>query len=150
MQHEVSIEIDRPIDEVFQIATQHMADWSIVVVEDEVIEETADGVGTTFHLVTEDKGKRMEFGGVVTKHDPPRKSAVRMSNSILVIDTEFTFTENEGRTRVTQLADVRGKGFFKFMMFLFGWLTRKSSCDASQNELESLKRYCEGGAQNVV
>ena len=92
----------------------------------------------------------MEFGGIVTKHDPPFKSAVRMSNNILVIDTEFTFTENEGRTLVTQLADVHGNGIFKLMMLLFGWLTRKSSCEASQKELESLRRYCERGVQSLV
>ena len=39
MRNEVSIEIDRPIDEVFQLTNDHVAEWSIIVVEDEIIDK---------------------------------------------------------------------------------------------------------------
>ena len=58
MRNEASIEIDRPIDEVFRLTIEHVAEWSIKV-------------------------------------------------------------------------------------FLFGWLMNKSHCDATDKELNSLKRFCE-------
>ena len=143
MRNEVSIEIDRPIDEVFQLTVNHVAEWSIIVVEDDVIDERPEGVGTTFRTVTEDHGKRMEFQGIVTRHDPPHAHAVQLTGNIFDIETEYGFEDLSGRTRVTQTADVTGKGFFKLFMFLFGWMMNASHCEASKQELESLKRFCE-------
>lgn len=143
MRNTVSIDINRPIDEVFRLTTNHVEEWSIVVVEDEVIAEKPEGVGTTFRTVTEDRGKRMEFEGVITRFDPPRASAIRLINKILVIETEFSFEDLGTATRVTQTATVSGRGFTWLLMIIFGWLMNKSNCDASRNELESLKRFCE-------
>ena len=143
MRNEVSVEIDRPIDEVFRLTNDHVAEWSIIVVEDEVLEEKPEGVGTTFRTVTEDHGRRMEFQGVVTRHDPPHAQAIRLTGEMFDIETEYAFEDLSGRTRVTQRADVTGKGFFKFNMFITGWLMNKSHCKATENELNSLKRFCE-------
>lgn len=143
MQSTGSIEIDRSIDEVFRLTTEHVAEWSIIVVEDELIEEKPEGVGTTFRTVTEDHGKRMEFQGVVTRHDPPRAQAIQLTGQMFDIETEYAFEDLSGRTRVTQRANVTGKGFFKLVMLLTGWLMNKSHCKATENELDSLKRFCE-------
>ncbi len=143
MHNEASIEIDRPIDEVFRLTNEHVAEWSIIVIEDEVLSRTPEGVGTTFRTVTEDQGKRMEFQGVITQHDPPHVNAIRLTGTMFDIETKFTFEEHSGRTRVTQTASVTGKGFFKFFMFVFGWMMNRSHCEASKNELDSLKRFCE-------
>jgi hypothetical protein len=79
MQNTASIEIDRSIEEVFDFTLNHVSEWSTIVVEDEVIDLIADGgVGTTFRVVTEERGKRMEFDGLVTRHDPPHQSTVQM------------------------------------------------------------------------
>ena len=145
MENAASIVIDRPIDRVFQMTADRVADWSHIVVEDEVIDEQPDGVGTTFRTVTEERGKRMEFQGVVTGYDPPRLHRVEMTGDSFDIDSEFVFEELDGgrQTRVSQRASVAGKGFFKIFLFLFGWMMKKSHCDASQKELESLKAFCE-------
>ena len=45
---------------------------------------------------------------------------------------------------MTQQCDVKGKGFFKLFLGLFSWLMKKSSCNATNNELDSLKKFCEG------
>ena len=50
MKHEVSIEIDRPIGEVFDYTNHNVAESSITVVEDEVIEDREGGVGSTFRF----------------------------------------------------------------------------------------------------
>ena len=74
MKNEASVEISAPIEDVFDYTTTKVAEWSSIVVEDEVIEEVAGGVGTRFRCVTEEHGKRMEFEGLVTVNDRPQGS----------------------------------------------------------------------------
>jgi len=151
MRNEVSVEIDRPIEEVFRLTNEHIAEWSIVVVEDEVLDKKTDGgVGTTFRTVTENRGKRMEFMGVVTRHEPPHACAVHMTSDMLDIETEFTFQDLSGRTRVTQNASVTGRGYYKLFMFLFGWIMNKSNCESSVNELNNLKKFCESYSDPAI
>ena len=146
MKQQASVEIDRPIDEVFEYTNNHVAEWSITVVEDEVIEEKPEGVGTTFRCVTEDHGKKMEFQGIVTRHEPPNASAIHLTGQHFDIEAEYLFEDLGGRTRVTQRSAVSPKGFFTVLFFLFGWMMKKSACKAQENELNSLKRLLEEGA----
>lgn len=143
MKTEQSVEIDRAIADVFEKATKDVAAWSITVVEDELIEEKPDGVGTTFRIVTEEKGRRMDFEGVVTRHEPPTMSAVHLHGQHFDLDVEYQLEDLSGRTRLTQISEVNGKGFAKVMFFLFGWMMNKSGCKAAESELNSLKKYCE-------
>lgn len=145
MQSLASIEIDRPIDEVFTYTNEQVAEWSLTVVEDVLIEDK-DGVGTTFLCVTEERGKRMEFQGVVTIWEPPTKSAISLTGKSFDIEAEYRFEDLDGRTRVTQESTVSGKGFFRIMFFLGGWFMKKEGCKAVSKELESLKNKLESGA----
>ena len=150
MQNESSIVIDRPIDEVFRLTTDHVAEWSIIVVEDEVIDEKPEGVGTTFRTVTEENGKRMEFQGVITRRDPPHVSAIHLTGDMFDIDAEYKFEDLSGSTRVTTRSSVTGKGVIKWLFFLFGWLMNKSGCTAQNNELNSLKNFREQYSGSTV
>ena len=98
MRSEASIEIDCPIDQVFELTNKHVAAWSPVCVEDEVLEEKPGHVGTTFCNVTEDRGKRMEFQGTVTKWDAPRLSAVDLKGDMFDIQVEYSFEDLGDRT----------------------------------------------------
>ena len=122
-----------------------VAEWSLTVVEDEMIEDK-DGVGTTFRCVTEERGRRMEFEGVVTVWEPPTRSAIQLIGKSFDIEAEYRFEDLNGRTRVTQESTVSGKGMVKVMFFLFGWLMNKQGCKAVQNELENLKSKLESDA----
>ena len=143
MQSERSIEIDRPIHEVFRLTHEDVAEWSIVVVEDEVIDEKPEGVGTTFRSVTEDHGKRMEFQGVITAYDPPNTLAIELIGKMFDIEAAYTFEDLGGRTKVTQFSKVQGKGLLKLFFLMCGWMMNKANCDAQDKELNSLKQYCE-------
>lgn len=145
MRSHASIEIDRPIDEVFTYTNQKVSEWSLTVVEDHVLEER-DGVGTTFLCVTEERGHRMEFQGVVTRWEPPNLSAVTLTGQAFDIQAEYRFEDLRGRTRVTQTSTVKGKGFVRLMFLLLGWLMHTAGCKAAQRELESLKQKLEAGA----
>jgi uncharacterized protein YndB with AHSA1/START domain len=150
MNNDASVVIDRPIDEVFRLTTEHVAEWSIIVVEDTVLEEKPGGVGTTFRTVTEEGGRKMVFEGVVVRYEPPFVNAVRMTGAMFDIDAVYLFEDLGGRTRVTQKSSVAGKGFFKLFLALFGWLMNKSSCQALEKELQSLKKFCEQHASSTA
>ena len=150
MRTEASIEIDRPIQEVFDYTNDHVAEWSITVVEDEVLDSTPDRVGTRFRTVTQNQGRRMDFEGVVTHYEPPHASAVELRGNAFDIDVAYLFEDLGGRTKVTQVSHVRGKGFFKLLLLLFGWLGRTASCQAAQNELQNLKFLLEAGPKTTT
>ncbi len=143
METAASVIIDRPIEQVFKLTNDHVPEWSIVVVSEEVIEKTPQGVGTKFRTVTEDYNRTMEFDGTVTKYDPPHASTVELKSDAFDIVAEYTFEEVIDKTRVTQKSVVTGKGFFKVILWAMGWTMRSSSCKALQKELDSLKSFCE-------
>ncbi len=145
MNSQSTIEIDRPIEEVFTYTNDEVAEWSLTVVEEEVIEDK-NGVGTTFRCVTEEKGRRMDFAGVVTVWEPPTRSAIHLSGQHFDIIAEYRFEDLGGRTAVTQKSTVKGKGIVKLVFLLFGWLLHKQGCKAAENELLSLKQKLEAGA----
>ncbi|MEM9644724.1 MAG: SRPBCC family protein [Planctomycetota bacterium] len=138
-----SIEIDRPIDEVFVYTNDQVAEWSLTVVED-VPDGDKKGVGETFRCVTHKDGERMEFQGVVTAWEPPIRSAIQLIGKSFDIEAEYRFEDLDGRTRVTQESDVSGKGFVRLLFFLFGWAMNKQGCKAVAEELQSLKTHLEG------
>ncbi|HIA63955.1 MAG TPA: hypothetical protein EYN93_13880 [Planctomycetaceae bacterium] len=145
-----SVEIDKPIEDVFIWTNESVAKWSEIVVEDEVINRTPDIVGSTFRSKTDDDGYIVELEGVVTEYDAPYFSAVKMTSKSFDIIAEYTFDDLGGSTRVTQDSFVTGKGFFRWMFLFFGWLMKKKSCEVAQKEMENLKKYCESqpGATN--
>jgi hypothetical protein len=143
MKNESNIVINRPIKDVFRLTNEHVAEWSIIVVEDEVIEETPDGVGTTFRCVTEENGQRMEFQGVVTKYDPPFMNATVLTGKMFDLDIEYTFEEVPEGTRVIQVSKVTGKGLAKIMFFFMALYANIRGCKSKNDEFESLKLFCE-------
>jgi polyketide cyclase/dehydrase/lipid transport protein len=143
MQTAMSVEINRPIEEVFDYTINNVAEWSVIVVKDEVIDKKPEGVGTTFRVTTEERGRRMEFDGIVTRHEPPTVHAVLMKGKQFDIAAEYFFEDLGGRTRVTQRSKVHGKGLVKVVFFLVGWLMTRSSRKAVEQELSNLKRLIE-------
>ena len=140
-----SIEVDRPIEEVFEYTNGKVAEWSLTVVEDELIEDKG-GLGDTFRCVTEENGRRMEFNGTTTVWEPPLRSAICLIGKSFDIEAEYRFEKLADGTRVTQESTVRGKGLVRIVFLLFGWLMNKQGCKAVQKELESLKANLESGA----
>ncbi len=143
MQSESSIEIDRPIHEVFRLTHEDVAEWSIAVIEDEVLDEKPGGVGTTFRTVAGDHGKRMEFQGVITAYDPPYALAIHLTGQMFDIEAAYAFEDLGGRTKVTQFSKVHGKGFMKLFFSLLSRMMSKAGRIAQDKELNSLKKYCE-------
>lgn len=143
MQSEASVEISLPIEDVFEFTNDHVVEWSLTVVEDTVINETPDRVGTTFKCVTESRGKRLEFRGEVTRWERPHASAINLIGDSFDIEAAYFFETTDAGTRVTQKAVISPKGLLRVPFFLFGWMMGKASCDEAQKELDNLKRVLE-------
>jgi hypothetical protein len=143
MKSEASIEIERPIEEVFEYTIRKVVEWCSIVVSDEVINETPDMIGTTFKTVTDDRGREMVFDGRVIEHAPPNRHVVEMVGKQFDIKAEYSFEDIDGNTLVTERCEVKGKGFFRFMFIVMGWLMRKASCRDLARELENLKKFAE-------
>lgn len=143
MQTERSVEIEAPIDHVFEVATKRVVEWSEIVVEEEILHETPEGVGSTFRVVTVDRGQRMEFAGKVLEMDRPHLNVAEMIGKQFDIHVHTTLKDLGGRTLLTQVSTVNGKGFFKVMFALMGWMMKKSNCDALDKELAGLKALAE-------
>ena len=142
-----SIEISRPIHEVYDYTVNNVAEWSLTVVEDIPIDpKPNNGVGTTYRCVTEDRGQRMTFDGVVTKAEPPNLSVSELTGDSFDIEVAYAFEDLGDSTRVTQVSIVRPKSFITRIMFkLMAGMASKAGCEATQKELVSLKRHMEKG-----
>jgi len=143
MQTAASVTIERPIEEVFDFTVNHVAEWSVVVESDEIIDEKPEGVGTTFRVVTRGHGCRMEFDGLVTRHVRPALHTVVMKGKQFDIEVDYSFEEHHGLTSLTQTSTIHPKGFTKVIFFLLGWRMKKPNCDALEKELENLKHLLE-------
>lgn len=69
-------------------------------------------VGSQVLWVTEENGQRMEFQGVVTQHDELNAHTSMIRGKVFDIEAQYLFkTLRSSSTRVTQHANVTGKGF---------------------------------------
>ena len=147
MQSSAKIEIDRPVQEVFDYTLYNITEWSTMVIEDEVTSEGPVGKGTTFRTVTEDRGRRMEFTGEVIEHEIPSRHRIILRGKSFDMHVIYEFEPlGDKSTRLTQHSDVTAHGFLKVFFFLFGWLMKKSGCDEVNRQLANLKKCCEANA----
>ena len=143
MRHEFSVEIDRPVEQVFQLTNDDVSAWSIMCVADEPLETTPEVVGSTARVTTEENGHRMVFDAVVTEYEIPRLSSVQLTGPHFDLDVTYRFDDLGGRTRVTQISRVRPHGVMKLVVGAMSLLPRRKTPSGPSDELESLKRYCE-------
>ena len=143
------IDIQRPIEDVFILATDHIPAWSGIVTSALPTHIAEDGgVGTRFQFTarTPDGGS-MKSEGEVVEYVPPTRSAMVMRGRYHEIEVSFDLEPlPDRRTRVTQQWSLRIKGipglFLRFMQPLF----RKHRERIAAVELDRLRIHCESGA----
>ncbi|MBL68817.1 MAG: hypothetical protein CMO74_10285 [Verrucomicrobiales bacterium] len=112
-----SIEIDRPIEAVFDYTLNNVSEWSLTVVEDRVTSDGPVGVGTTFETVTDDHGRRMDFAGKVTRHEVPTLHSIDLIGKMFDLIVDYKFESIPNGTRLTQTSVVKPKGIMKAVFF---------------------------------
>ena len=140
MKSSYSIDIERPREQVFAFLDdeENLPKMVANLVDQGVINETPEKVGTTFWHVYEEKGRRMKMTGVVTGHRPPERLAVKLDGAFFALEVTYELEElGPTSTRLTQISDARFKHVFKLMGLLFG---KKMEREGKQAQVETFAR----------
>ena len=115
MHVEESIEIDRPLNEVFDYVAnpENLPEWSSLAIEVDAPEPLNEG--DTFITVGKFLGRRFETPFERASYEPNRRYTDRAAGGPIP-DQEWTYTfdeVSEGTTRLTRAAEGEPGGFFK-------------------------------------
>jgi uncharacterized membrane protein len=142
MRVEESVEINRPVEEVFSYAAnpEYFPEWSGIILEVRKEEPGVLAEGETFTTVSKFLGRRFETPFEVTVHEPNRRHAHRSTGGPLPQEYTSTFEETAaGGTRMTQVVEGEPGGFFR----LAGPLLERAGRRQFRADLETLKDLLE-------
>ena len=148
MEGEYSIDIDRPREEVFAFIDDEENLPKIVpnLVDQGLINETPDKVGTTFWHIYEENGRKMKMTGEVTEHQPHERLAVKLDGSFFGLEVAYKLEElGPKATRLTQYSKSRFKHVFKLMGLLFGKKMEREGRKAQAENFARMKAMIEAG-----
>ena len=143
MRAEESVEIDRPVEEVFAYAAdpEHFPEWSGIIIE--VHKEEPQGPiaqGDRFTTVSKFLGRRFETPFAVTARESNRLHSHRSTGGPLPQEYTSTFEETAGGgTRMTQVVEGEPGGFFR----LAGPLLERAVKRQFRADLGTLKDFLE-------
>jgi uncharacterized membrane protein len=143
---EGSVEIKRPVDQVFAYVTdmKNLPKWVPSMLE---VEETSPGqmgVGTTLKGVYKVMGSRMAWTSRVTKYEMNKKWGENISSGSMLSEEILTFDPIAGGTKFTMLYDMKVGGFLKLLAPLMTSSMRKQT----KANLAKLKENLEAQVQN--
>jgi len=144
-----SIDIERPREQVFAFLddAENLPKMVPNLVDQGIVDETPEKVGTTFWHVYEEKGRRMKMTGVVTEHRPPERMAVKLDGAFFGLEVTYELEElGPTSTRLTQLSESRFKHVFKLMGLLFGKKMEREGKQAQAETFARMKALIEEGA----
>jgi uncharacterized protein YndB with AHSA1/START domain len=124
---EVSVEINRPIEQVFAYVTdiKNLSKWDSAILEVEQTSSGQIGIGTTFKGANKVIGRRMPWTSKVTDCGSNQKWSETISSGKTSIDLYWTF-ESIGRgTKFIEVYDMKIGGFLKLFAPMITSSTRK-------------------------
>ena len=112
---EQTVVINRPIEEVFAFLAnpENTPLWAAAVKETKLTSEGPIGVGTTYNLVLEFLGRRIENNYEFTEYEPNSKYSNKTISGPMSEEESTTLKAVEGGTEVTITAKVDAAGLFK-------------------------------------
>lgn len=112
---EMSIVINRPVEEVFEFVTNPENEplYRSGLLESEITSEGPYGVGTTTREVSQFLGRRIETTAIITEYEPNRKIALKTTSGPIPFNLSQTFEPVGGGTKVTTALEGEVGGFFK-------------------------------------
>jgi carbon monoxide dehydrogenase subunit G len=87
--------------------------WAGVVRETKLTSEGPVGVGTTYNVVIELLGRRIESNTEFTEYEPNSKLSTKDTSGPMPMEISTTFKAVEGGTEVTNSAKLEAAGLFK-------------------------------------
>lgn len=139
---EVSVLINRPIEEVFACLAdeENNLKWRSGMVEAKKTSAGPIRVGTTYRMVNVVMGRRFEGEAEVVEYEPNRRYATK-NKSGLPIETKRTFEPVDGGTRVTFAVNADLAGVFHSAEPLFASMGKRRL----ENDVADLKDLMEAG-----
>ncbi len=116
MRVEESVEIDRPVEEVFSYVAnpENLPEWSSIVLEVRKETQGEPKEGERFSSVGKFLGRRFETPFEVVSYEPPRRSSHRSTGGPFEQEWTRIFEEAAGGgTRLTQVVEGEPGGFFR-------------------------------------
>jgi len=112
---EVSVVINRPVEEVFAFVTriENWNQWDAQLAEVKKTSEGPVGVGTTWQEARHLMGRRMESTNEITEYEPNRKLSFKSTSGPFPVEGGYTFESVEGGTKFTVKGQAETGGFFK-------------------------------------
>jgi uncharacterized membrane protein len=138
---EESVEIKRPVDEVFAYTTgaKSWPKWQSFIVEAEQTSQGPMGVGTTFKGTNRMMGRSMKWSAKVTEYEPNTKWAKSITCGSVIIEEHMTYEPLEGGINFTIIYDMKVGGFLK----LFSPMVVSSTRKETKKSLSNLKSILE-------
>jgi uncharacterized protein YndB with AHSA1/START domain len=139
---EESVEIDRPVEDVFSYATNpdNFPEWVGNVIEVRKDEWGPPREGASFRVEQKLLGRRFETPFEVIAYEPNRRYAQRSTGGPVPVSMNFTYEAlSSERTRLTQHNEGEPGGFFG----LVGPLLERALGRQTRTNLENLKDMLE-------
>jgi hypothetical protein len=120
----VSLEVDTPLDQVFEyfLDFRNENEWNVVAHDVVKVEDGPIEVGSTFRGVYDRMGA-MQY--TIQELDPPRFASVRGEARMFRWSSTFTFTDEGGHTHVVCTMDPHPKGVLRVMTPLMSGMIEK-------------------------
>ncbi len=149
MRVEESVEINRPVEEVYQYVAdpEHLPEWAGIILE---VQKEAPGPlteGTRFTTIGKFLGRRFETPFEVTAHESPQRHSHKSTGGPIPQEWTLTFEQTQGGgTRFTQVVEGEPGRFFR----LAGPLLERAGRRQFRTDLENLKDLLEArGAEQA-
>ena len=101
--YEQSVWINRPVEEVFEFATnpEKEPQWNTSMQESEITSEGPLGVGTKVRSMSRVLGRSVETTWEVTEYEVNRRKAVKSTSGPVPFEATSVFESVEGGTKLT-------------------------------------------------
>jgi uncharacterized protein YndB with AHSA1/START domain len=144
---EISIQVSRPIEEVFAFAVDvgQLPEWNGVIEDSWATSADQSAVGATYMVRAKIMGRTMEIPSQVVAYEPGRLYAYQAWGSMPYVSTKF-FEETEAGTQVTERIKMESEGRFSRLLDQIKLSVSKRS---HQKNLELLKTILEDAGSGV-
>jgi uncharacterized membrane protein len=128
IQHEVSIHLNRPVDQVFAFLADasNQPRWQSNLIESEQLTDGPTRVGTRIREVRRLGRRPTAYLAEITEFEPSRRFAVRVITGPQVT-LSYTFAAEDGGTRLRYQFTIRTSGLMRLLDPLIAHSLRKQS-----------------------
>ncbi|WP_435154846.1 SRPBCC family protein [Haladaptatus sp. DFWS20] len=152
MKASATVEVFRPIDEVFEYIAnvENMNQWVVSVGETKRVSGDGTGVGDRYESSYTYGGKTHDMNFEVTEYESPTRFGITAPEGPFAFDGRLELEATERGTLVTNTIDNEADGrFTAFMFTVFKPIMRWLMARRLREELSELKSVLEGNGSSV-